>query len=136
MQATSTQQEIDELKRRLEALREQAEDEIRQKLAEARQVVAELEQELSELTGRPSASVIRAQAEPKRKRIRRASISDEDLKTQVLQVLATAAPHGINAKQIATALNQTPARIRQFVAANPGAIKRTGSGPGTKFFLP
>ena len=39
MPTTTTQQEIDELKRRLEYLREQAEDEIRQKLAQARQVV-------------------------------------------------------------------------------------------------
>jgi hypothetical protein len=136
MQPTSTQQEIDELKRRLATLRDQAEDEIRQKLAEARAAVSDLERELSDLTGRPSASEIRAQAEPRKKRIRRPSISDEDLKTHVLQVLATAAPQGINAKQIGTALNQTPARIRQFVADNPTALKRTGSEPGTKFFLP
>ena len=136
MPAISTQQEIDELKRRLETLREQAEDEIRRKLAEARQVVADLERELSEVTGRPSASEIKALAEPKKRRIRRPSISDEELNTQVLQILAVAGPHGINAKQIATALNQTPARIRQFIGANPKALRRTGSGPGTKFFLP
>jgi len=136
MPATTTQQEIEELKRRLETLREQAEDEIRQKLAEARQVVSDLERQLSEVTGRPSASEIKAQAAPKQRRIRRPSISDEELKTQVLQILAAAGPHGINAKQIATALNQTPARVRQFIAANPKALKRTGSGPGTKFFLP
>jgi chromosome segregation ATPase len=136
MPATSTQQEIDELKRRLESLREQAEDEIRRKLAEARQEVSALEQELSEITGRPSASEIKALATPKQTRIRRPSISDEDIKTQVLQILAAAGPHGINAKQIATALNQTPPRVRQFIAANPRALRRTGSGPGTKFFLP
>jgi hypothetical protein len=136
MPAISTQQEIDELKRRLETLKEQAEDEIRQKLAEARHVVSDLERQLSEVTGRPSASEIKALAAPKTTRIRRPSISDEELKTQILQVLAAAGPHGINAKQIATALNQTPARVRQFVAANPKALKRTGSGPGTKFFLP
>jgi hypothetical protein len=136
MPATSTQQEIDELKRRLESLREQAEDEIRQKLAQARQVVSDLERQLSEVTGRPSASEIKALAQPRPTRIRRPSISDEELKTQVLQILAAAGAHGINAKQIATALNQTPARIRQFIAANPKALKRTGSGPGTKFFLP
>jgi hypothetical protein len=137
MPATTTQQEIDELKRRLESLREQAEDEIRRKLAEARQVVADLESQLSEVTGRPSASEIKAlAAPPKAKRIRRPSVPDGELNTQILQILAAAGPHGINAKQIATALNQTPARIRQFVAANPKALKRTGSGPGTKFFLP
>ena len=136
MSAITTQQEIEELKRRLETLREQAEDEIRQKLAEARQVVSDLERQLSEVTGRPSASEIKALAEPKQRRIRRPSISDDELKTQILQILAAAGPHGINAKQIATALNQTPARVRQFIAANPKALKRTGSGPGTKFFLP
>jgi len=136
MQTTTTQQEIEELKRRLDTLRDQAEDELRQRLAEARQVVAELERELSEVTGRPSASEIKAQTAPRATRTRRPSISDEELKTLVLQVLANAGPHGINAKQIATALNQTPVRIRQFVAANPTVLKRTGSGPGTKFFLP
>jgi len=136
MPATTTQQEIDELKRRLETLREEAEDELRQRLGEARRVVADLEQQLSEVTGRPSASAIRAQFAPKATRIRRPSVSDEELNTQVLQILAAAGQRGINAKRIATALNQTPARIRQFIAANPKSLKRTGSGPGTKFFLP
>jgi uncharacterized coiled-coil protein SlyX len=136
MPATSTQQEIDELKRRLESLREQAEDELRQKLAQARQVVSDLERQLSDITGRPSASEIKALAASSPTRLRRPSISDDDLKTQVLQVLASAGPHGINAKQIAAAINQTPARVRQFVAANPKVLKRIGSGPGTKFFLP
>jgi hypothetical protein len=136
MPAITTQQEIEELKRRLETLREQAEDELRQRLAEARRVVTELEQELSEVTGRPSASQIKALAEGKTRRIRRPSIDDEELKTQVLQILAAAGLHGINAKQIATALNQTPARVRQFINANPKVLKRIGSGPGTKFFLP
>ena len=136
MPATTTQQEIEELKRRLETLKEQAEDEIRQKLADARQVVSDLERQLSEVTGRPSASEIKALAASRVPRLRRPSISDEDLKTQILQIMAATGPHGINAKQIATAINQTPTRVRQFVAANPKALKRTGSGPGTKFFLP
>jgi len=136
MPATSTQQEIDELKRRLETLREEAEDELRQRLAQARQVVTDLERELSEVTGRPSASEIKALAASRTTRTRRPSISDEELKTQILQILVTTNPHGINAKQIATAVNQAPARVRQFIAANPKALRRTGSGPGTKFFLP
>jgi len=136
MPAITTQQEIDELKRRLETLREQAEDELRQRLAQARQVVSDLERELSEVTGRPSASEIKALAAPRRARIRRPSIGDEELKTQILQVLAAGGAHGLNAKQIATTVNQTPIRVRQFFAANPKAVKRTGSGPGTKFFLP
>jgi uncharacterized coiled-coil protein SlyX len=136
MPAISTQQEIEDLKRRLESLREQAEDELRQRLAEARRVVSDLERQLSEVTGRPSASEIKKLAAPKVTRLRRPSVSDEELKTQVLQILSAAGPHGINAKQIATALNQAPVRVRQFIAANPKALKRTGSGPGTKFFLP
>lgn len=132
---TSTQEEIEELQRRLASLREKAEDEIRQKLADARRVVADLEQQLSEVTGRPSASEIRAMAE-KPARIRRPSIGDEELKTQILQVVAATAQRGINAKQIATAVNQTPARVRQFIADHPKVLKRTGSGPGTKFYLP
>ena len=138
MPAKSTQQEIDELKRRLESLREQAEDEIRQKLAQARHVVSDLERQLSEVTGRPSASAIKAMAATPgdEGRIRRPSIDDEELKTHILQIVAATEQRGINAKQIATAVNQSPARIRQFIAANPKALKRTGSGPGTKFFLP
>lgn len=136
MPATSTQQEIEELKRRLETLKEQAEDELRQRLAQARQVVTDLERELSEVTGRPSASEIKAMAAPRSTRTRRPSIGDDELTTQILQILAATAPHGVNAKQIATAANQSPARIRQFVAANPKVLRRTGSGPGTKFFLP
>ena len=137
MPAISTQQEIEDLKRRLERLREQAEDELRAKLAQARQVVTDLERELSEITGRPSASEIKALASTTRvTRLRRPSISDQELQTQILQILATTGPHGINAKQIATAVNQTPTRVRQFIAANPKALKRTGSGPGTKVFLP
>jgi len=136
MPAITTQQEIEELKRRLESLREQAEDEIRQKLAQARQVVSDLERQLSEITGRPSASEIKALAAARHVRLRRPSVSDDELNTQILQVLAAAGPHGINAKQIATAINQTPARVRQFIAGNPNALKRTGNGPGTKFFLP
>jgi putative ribosome biogenesis GTPase RsgA len=135
MPATSTQQEIDELRRRLETLREQAEDEIRQKLAEARAVVSDLERQLSEVTGRPSASEIKAMAE-RPTRLRRPSISDEELATQIILIVTATNQRGINAKQIATAVNQTPARVRQFLSANPKALKRVGSGPGTKFYLP
>ncbi|HEX4084536.1 MAG TPA: hypothetical protein VHY22_06495 [Chthoniobacteraceae bacterium] len=136
MPATSTQQEIDELQRRLASLAERAEDQLREKLANARAVVADLERQLSDITGRPSASEIKAMAEPKGPRSRRPSIGDEELKAQILGVVANAGAAGINAKQIAEAVDQAPARIRQFVAANPAALKRTGSGPGTKFFMP
>ncbi len=132
----STEQEIEELKRRLDLLRDQAEDEVRRKLAEARREVADLEEQLSQVTGRPSASQIKAIGDGAGPRRRRASISDEELKDQILQVLTVAGGNGINAKQIAIAVNQAPARVRQFVAANPAVLKRVGSGPGTKFYLP
>ncbi len=135
MPAKSTQQEIEDLKRRLERLSEEAENELRRKLAEARAVVSDLERQLSEITGRPSASEIKALA-ARPARIRRPAIGDEELKTRILEILAAAGPRGINAKQIATAVDQTPARIRQFALANPAALRRTGNGPGTKFFLP
>lgn len=135
MPATTTQQEIEELRRRLNSLKETAEDEIRQKLAQARAVVYDLEQQLSELTGRPSASQIKAAAESPAGRTRRPSISDEELKTQILEAVAATGQKGINAKGIAAVVNQSPARVRQFVAANPDALNRVGNGPGTKFYL-
>jgi len=136
MPATSTQQEIEELQRRLNSLRDQAEDELRQKLAAARKVVDDLERQLSEITGRPSASAIKAMTVEKGTRTRRPSISDEELKAQILGTVSAAGAGGINAKKIAEAINQAPARIRQFIAANAGALKRVGNGPGTKFFMP
>ncbi len=132
MPAITTQQEIEELKRRLESLKEQAEDEIRQKLAEARQVVSDLERQLSEVTGRPSASEIKALATPKATRIRRPSISDDDLKPQILQILAAAGPHGINAKQIGTALNQTPGADQAIRGRQPESAKADGEWAGNE----
>ena len=79
---TSTQQEIDQLRRRLEHLQEQAEEDIRQQLKEARHVVANLEHQLSEITGRPSATMVRA-SDVKRW----APITDEQLEVQILFVL-------------------------------------------------
>ena len=43
---------------------------------------------------------------------------------------------GMNAKQLAEKLNQDALRIRKYIKDNPKALKRTGGGPGTKFFLP
>ena len=43
----STQEQIEELKRRIEQLKEEGETEIRRKLAEARKVVSDLEAQLS-----------------------------------------------------------------------------------------
>jgi len=129
--SNNTQQQIEQLKRRLEVLTEQAESELRQRLKEARAIVTDLEQQLSELTGRPSASQIKA-ADPKRW----APVTDEQLEVQILFVLQKEGIHGMNAKTIADKLNQNPVRIRQFIKKHPKVLKRIGSGPGTKFFLP
>ncbi len=129
--APSTQQEIQELKRRLEVLQEEAESELRQRLKEARAVVTDLEFQLSEITGRPSASQIQASD-----RKRWPPITDEQLEVQILFVLQKEGTQGMNGKTIAEKLNQNPVRIRQWVKKYPKVLKRVGSGPGTKFFAP
>jgi len=129
--STSTQEQIQELKRRIASLTEQAETQLRLKLKEARAVVTDLEKQLSEVTGRPSASELKAVP-----RNRWPSITDEQLELQILYVLTTAGNHGINAKRLAGELNQSPVRIRRFIRDNPKALKRVGSGPATRFFAP
>ena len=130
MKALSTQQEIDQLKRRLAVLQEGAENTLRQKLKEARAVVTELEHQLSEITGRPSATMVRA-ADPKRW----SPITDEQLEVQILFVVEKEGDQGINGKQIAEKLNQDPVRIRGWIKKHPTVLKRVGAGPGTKFFV-
>ena len=129
MPATSTQQEIEQLRRRLAILEEEAESALRQRLKEARAVVTDLEFQLSEITGRPSASQVRA-ADPKRW----SPITDEQLEVQILFVLQKEGENGLNAKTIAERLNQNPVRIRAWIKENPKTVKREGAGPGTKFF--
>jgi len=129
MHAPTTQQEIQQLQKRLAQLQEQAEDVIRQKLKEARAVVADLEDQLSEITGRPSATQIKVVKGF-------APLTDEELEVQILFVVQKEGKDGINAKTIASKLNQNPVRIRGFIKAHPKVLKRVGSGPGTKFFVP
>jgi len=133
MKALSTQQEIEQLKRRLEVLQEGAENELRQQLKEARHVVTHLEQQLSEITGRPSASQIRATS-PNVARVRRESISDEKLEIRILSLLHEEGAEGMNAKTIGEKLNQDAVRIRGWIKKHPTVLKRVGSGPGTRFF--
>jgi len=128
MHSTSTQEEIAQLTKRLELLQEEAEDIIRQKLKEARAVVAELEMQLSEITGRPTASQIKAVNGF-------APLTDEDLEVQILFVVQKEGEQGINAKTIAAKLNQNPQRIRLWIKSNPGKLRREGAGPGTRFFM-
>ena len=98
-------------------------------LSDARKVVATLEEQLAQLTGKPLGA-------PKVRRIRRPSITDESLQAQLLSVMAKFGKEGMNAKQLAEKLNQDALRVRKFITSNPKVLKRQGSGPGTKFFLP
>ncbi len=50
--------------------------------------------------------------------------------------MANFGKEGMNAKQMAEKLHQDAIRVRKYIKDNPKALKRTGSGPGTKFFLP
>ena len=127
---TTTAQEIEQLKKRLEVLQEGAEAELRQKLKEARAVVTDLEMQLSEITGRPSATMIHASD-----RKRWAPITDEQLEVMVLFLLQKEGQDGMNAKTIAEKLKQNPVRIRQWVKKHAKVLKRVGTGPGTRFFV-
>jgi len=133
----TTQQEIAALTKRLAQLQEKAEDELRQRLKEARAVVTDLEMQLSEITGRPSASQIRATSVngDRSPRARNESITDEKLEIRILSLLQKESQEGMNAKTIAERLKQNPVRIRGWIKKYPKVLKRVGSGPGTKFFL-
>ena len=128
MPATSADQEIAQLQKRLAQLQEQAEDVIREQLKEARAEVTELELQLSEITGRPSATQIKVVKgfEP---------LTDEALEVQILFVVQKQGQDGMNAAEIARKLNQDPVRIRQWIKKYPNVLKRVGAGAGTKFLL-
>jgi FtsZ-binding cell division protein ZapB len=127
---TNIQKQIEELKKRLEALDQEAVDELKLKLSDARKVVTHLEMELEVLTGKTASLAVKVRRE------RRPSITDDALKDQLLKVMANFGAEGMNAKQLAEKLHQDPLRIRKFIKDNPKTLKRTGGGPGTKFFLP
>ena len=128
MHAPSTQQEIQQLEKRLAQLQEQAEDVLRQKLKEARAVVTDLEMQLSEITGRPSATQIKVVKGF-------APLTDEELEVQILFVVQKEGEHGMNAADIARKLNQDPVRIRGWIKKHPAVLKREGKGPGTRYFV-
>jgi FtsZ-binding cell division protein ZapB len=127
---STIQKQIEELKKRLEELDQEAVHELKLKLSDARKVVTNLELELEELTGKPASLAVKV------RRARRESITDEALKDQLLKVMANFGAEGMNAKQLAEKLHQDPLRIRKYIKDNPKTLKRTGGGPGTKFFLP
>ena len=121
---------IEELQLQIEQLKQEAVAELKQKLNEAREVVSSLEDELGELTGRSGSS------ESRSRRSRRPSIADDELRGQLLKAMAAEGKTGLNAKELAGKVNQDPLRVRKFIKDNPKTLKRQGSGPGTKFFLP
>ena len=123
------QQQIEALQGEMVALQEQAVEELKIRLSDARKVVQILEDELATLTGKPV-------EEPKTKRIRRPSITDEHLQPQLLAVMAKHGRKGMNARQLAEHLHQDAIRIRKFIKDNGKLLKKTGNGAGTKFFLP
>ncbi len=133
MSTLTASEQIEQLERQIQDLKKQALVELREKLAEARKAVVDLEKELAQLTGKQADEPAVALAT---RRTRRASITDEDLKPLVLKAMAQFGMNGLNAKDIAARVGQDPLRIRKFIANNPTALKRQGSGPGTRFFLP
>jgi len=127
---SSASQKIQELELQIRQLKEDAVLELKEKLISARRAVADLEHELEDLTGKAAPTgIIRIRA-------RHESIADEDLKPRILEIFALNGKNGLNAKQIAEAVGQAPIRIRTFLKKYPKVLKRQGSGPGTKFFLP
>ena len=123
------QQQIEALQKQMHDLDQEAVHELKLKLSDARKVVSTLEDELTLLTGKHEGA-------PKIRRERRPSITDDALKDQLLKVMANFGQEGMNARQLADKLHQDALRIRKFIKDNPKVLKRTGSGPGTKFFLP
>ncbi len=123
------QQQIEALQKQMQDLDREVVAELKSKLLDAKKVVSQLETELATLTGKPA-------GEPKAKRVRRPSITDEHLQPQLLAVMAKHGREGMNARQLAEHLHQDAIRIRKFIADNGKLLKRTGNGAGTKFFLP
>lgn len=134
---TNPDERTSQLKKRLEHLQEQAEDEIRQRQKEARAVVTDLELQLSEITGRPSATMIKAASfdDHRAPRTNRPHITDEKLEIRFLSLLHEEGKQGMNAKTIAEKLDQAPVRIRQWVNNHPTVLRRVGSGHGTRFYV-
>jgi len=123
--------QIEEIQQRIKELKGQALAELKEKLVQARRDVAEMERQLAEMTGQP----VPVQMPLPRVRVRRPSVSDEDLKPQVLKIVVEKGKHGISAKAIAEHLGQDPIRVRKFLADNPDVLKRQGEGPRMRFFL-
>jgi seryl-tRNA synthetase len=147
----SIQEEIQELKCRLQLLQKEAERELRRRLKKARAVIEDLENQLAEITGglstcqihvakRVRTSVIASEQRqdngPGRRRGRpsqRLHITDEQLRAQIICVLRSEGREGIAAKAIAEKLKQSPYRISQFIRNYPETLKRGANGHGRIF---
>lgn len=123
------QKQIEALQKQAQELDQEAIHDLKLKLSDARKNVHRLEEELAQLTGR-------AIGTPRVRRERRPSIADSALQDQLLKVMASFGKEGLNAKQLAERLHQDALRVRKFIKDNPKVLKRQGTGPGTKFFLP
>jgi len=128
-ESSTALEQIEQLQAQIEKLKLGAVTELRNKIAAARRSLADQEAELARLTGKPAGE------SPVAKRVRRPSITDDQLKPQILAIMATEGKNGMNAKEMAGKLGQDVNRLRKFIKDNPKAMKRQGTGPGTKFFL-
>ncbi len=127
---SSALDQIAELQAQIAQLKTGAVNELKQKIAESRRLLAEQEAELAKLTGKAQ------QESPPEKKPRRAPVTDDQLRPQILAVMSANAKNGMNATAIAEKTGQPAVRVRKFLQDNPRVLRREGSGPGTKFFLP
>ena len=125
----SLQQKLAALHVQMQALNQEAVDELKSKISDTKKLLRGFELQLEELTGKSTTP-------SKGRRTRRPSITDDELAATLLKVMASAGKTGMNAKQLGEAVGQDALRIRKFISANPKVFKRVGAGPGTKFFLP
>ena len=123
------QKQIDALQAQMEALNQEAAQELKQKIADARKVVQDLEAELASITSKSAAFA-------KKQRTRRLNISDEDLQQQILAAMNKQGKDGLNAKQLAKLVSQDPLKVRKFISVDAKVLKCVGNGLGTKFHLP
>ena len=123
------QQQIEALQKQMRDLDQESIVNLKAKLADAKKLVSQLEAELATLTGKLA-------GDPKTKRVRRPSITDEHLQPQLLAVMAKHGRKGMNARQLAEHVHQDAVRVRKFIKDNGKLLKKIGNGAGTKFFLP
>jgi DNA repair exonuclease SbcCD ATPase subunit len=129
----STLQQISDLERQIHGLRSEAARELRDQIKEAKAHIAELEKQLAELTDQETPVADQP------KRTRRPSLTDEELHSKILNVLAYEA-QGISGKGIADKIEVNYPRVSKFIAdslaKNSKAFRHTGSGAGRRYFLP